>query len=170
MLERILRSQHRIVRPPLPADADYFCRDINDWDVIRMIALPKWPYPRKLADVFVSTASSSVIECDGEVVGAIGIGRRGQGYNLGFWLGNRYSYKGFMTEAATTLIDAFFADRPDDTLHSAYIANNTASWRVQQKLGFIEVGSCRLNINSPGGDQPGMQTVLSRSAFEGRCS
>lgn len=170
MSQRVFRSKRLVLRPPRAADADDVYRNINDWDVISMIARPPWPYPRELADEFVRTASSSVIEYQGEVVGAIGIAGRTHGYNLGFWIGRRYWGRGLMTEAAATLIAAFFADMGDEAVHSAYLVDNPASWRVQEKLGFVTAGPCRLNINSRGGDQPGMKTLLTRAAFEARFS
>jgi RimJ/RimL family protein N-acetyltransferase len=98
--------------------------------------------------VFVRTTSSSVIEHDGEVVGAISIVGRQHGYNLGFWLCRRHWGK--LSEAVATLIEAFFADLGDVSLYSAYLLDNPASWRVQEKLGFVKVGPCRLDINSRG--------------------
>jgi RimJ/RimL family protein N-acetyltransferase len=164
----VLKSPRLILRPACAEDAEDVYRNINDRDVIRMIARPPWPYPRELADVFVRTTSSSVIEHDGEVVGAISIDGRQHGYNLGFWLGRRHWGKGLMSEAAATLIEAFFADLGDVSLYSAYLLDNRASWRVQEKLGFVKVDPCRLDINSRGGEQPGMQTLLARAAFEAR--
>ena len=170
MPQPTLRSQRLTLRPARPDDASDVYHNINDWDVISMIARPPWPYPRELADEFVRTASSSVIEYEGEVVGAIGIAGRTHGYNLGFWLGKRYWGRGLMTEAATALLQSFFAQMGDEAVHSAYLVDNPASWRVQEKLGFVNVGPCRLNINSRGGDQPGVETLLTRQAFEARLS
>lgn len=164
----VLKTQRLILRRPRPEDADDVYRNINDWDVIRMIARPPWPYPRALADEFVHTATSSVIEYDGEVVGAVGIAGRQHGYNLGFWLGKSHWGKGLMTEAAAALITVFFAELGDEQIHSSFLTDNPASWRVQEKLGFAATGPCRLEINSRGADQPGMRTLLTREAFEAR--
>lgn len=40
--------------------------------------------------------------------------------------------------------------------------------RPEEKLGFVVAGPCRLKFNSRGADQAGMQTLLTRDAFEAR--
>ena len=170
MIDPVITTRRLILRGARAGDADDIYRNINDRDVICMIARPPWPYPRALADEFVATSDASMIEYDGEVIGAIGIAKRAHGFNLGFWIGKPHWGKGFMTEAAAGLIAAFFTDVPDEDLHyedlhSAYLVDNPASWRVQQKLGFKTVGPCMLQINSRGGAQPGFKTLLKREAF-----
>ena len=168
MRDQTLRSERLLLRPPRAGDADDVYRNIADWDVIRMIARPPWPYPRELADAFVRTAEALMIEFENEVIGAIGIADRSFGGNLGFWLGKCHWGKGLMTEAARLLVAAYFENRGDVSLHSSYLVDNTASWRVQEKLGFIEVGSCTLHINSRGADLPGIRTLLTRTAFKAK--
>ncbi len=87
MSDLVLKSPRLILRPACAEDAEDVYRNINDWDVIRVIARPPW-------------------------------------------------------------------------------LDNPASWRVQEKLGFVKVGPCRLDINSRGSEQPGMQALLTRAAFE----
>ncbi|MCB1503406.1 MAG: GNAT family N-acetyltransferase [Hyphomicrobiaceae bacterium] len=166
MPDQTYLTKRLLLRPPKPADAADVYRNIADWDVVRMIARPPWPYPRSLADEFVRTSSASVIEYKGEVIGAVGIAARSHGHNLGFWLGKRYWGQGFMTEAAAALITAFFADVGDVALNSSYLADNPASWRVQQKLGFVQTGPCVLQIASRDAELPGVKTVLTRAEFQ----
>jgi len=163
-----MRTVRLILRRPRAKDADDIYRNINDWDVIRMIARPPWPYPRSLAEEFVSVSSAHVIEYLGEVIGAVGIAGRQHGSNLGFWHGKRYRGKGLMTEAAAALVEVFFAEASDAKLHSSYLVENTGSWRVQEKLGFVQAGPCRLRFKSRGAELPGVSTVLTREAFEAR--
>ncbi len=168
-MSRTVRSTRLLLRQPRLQDVDDIYRNIADWDVISMIARPPWPYPRELAEEFVRTSSAFVIEHQGEAVGAISISARQTDYHLGFWLGKRHWGKGLMTEAAEALIAAFFADVGDEPLHSSFLVDNQASWRVQEKLGFVQVGTCDLHINARGGTVPGKSTVLTREAFEARC-
>lgn len=158
-----------VLRAPRAADAADIYANINDWDVVSMIARPPWPYPRALADEFVANAIGHVIESGGEVIGAVGIARRDAAPNLGFWIGKRHWGNGLMTEAAAAYVGAFFdTTSRDETVYSSYLVENPASWRVQEKLGFIAVASCMLFNNARGVELPGMQTLLRRSEFEAR--
>lgn len=156
------------LRPPRPEDADDIYRNISDWDVVRMIARPPWPYPRQLADEFVQTAKSHMIERNGEVIGAIGIGKSDQGYSLGYWLGKAHWGQGLMSEAAVALVDRFFRDTGEQELHSGYLLDNPPSWRVQEKLGFVPVKQRLIHFNARGAEQPVMETLLTHEAFEAR--
>lgn len=164
-LPQEIATDRLLLRPPRAADAEDVYRNIADWEVVSRIARPPWPYPRALADEFVRTASAMVIEHDGEVIGAVGVAQRTHGHNLGYWLGRRHWGRGLMTEAAQGLIAAFFAERGDEPLHSSYLLDNVASWRVQEKLGFVAVAPCALRIASRDAELPGMTTLLRRDAF-----
>ncbi len=170
MTQPTFTSTRLILRPPRLSDAEDIYLNINDWDVVSMIARPPWPYPRALADEFARTSTASVIEYEGKVIGAVGIGRPQHGYSLGFWLGKRFWGRGLMTEAAATLIAAFFRDIRDEPLNASYLLENQASWRVLEKLGFVPIARCSLRINSRDAELPGMQMRLMRETFEARLS
>ena len=56
---------------------------------------------------------------------------------LGYWLGKPYWENGYMTEAASALIDYGFTHLNIDTIWCGYYKGNEKSKRVQEKLGFI---------------------------------
>ncbi len=55
-----------------------------------------------------------------------------------------------------------------DTIYSGAFADNEASLRVQEKLGFVRDGETTLHSKPRGADFPHVNTKLTRSAFEAR--
>ena len=150
MPDQTYLTKRLLLRPPKPADAADVYRNIADWDVVRMIARPPWPYPRSLADEFVRTSSASVIEYKGEVIGAVGIAARSHGHNLGFWLGKRYWGQGFMTEAVRTVLPFVFNSLWLHRLEAACLPRNVASTRVLERNGFVKEGIARRYLKIDG--------------------
>ncbi|MEL7048345.1 MAG: GNAT family N-acetyltransferase [Pseudomonadota bacterium] len=131
-----------------------------------MLALPPWPYTRADAEVFVQRSSGLMIEFDGEVVGGMGIGDRHGRDCLGYWIGKRFWRRGFATEAAQALISRYFTNPARQTLYSAMLVENRASWHLQSKLGFEKVSEGRDFVVSRQAWLPNVQTQLTRTAFE----
>lgn len=55
---------------------------------------------------------------------------------LGYWVGEEYQKKGYATEASKRLIERAFNELDIKQLYATYRAENTASKRVLEKLGF----------------------------------
>jgi RimJ/RimL family protein N-acetyltransferase len=70
-----------------------------------------------------------------------------------------------MTEAAATLIAWIFAIGTDDIIYSGAFAENAASLRVQEKLGFTVDGKTSLYSRPRGANFPHLNTALVRSYF-----
>lgn len=103
------------------------------------------PHPLSLAqsEQWLQPAAGEArfgIELDGELVGGVGYFRRTSGTaELGFWLGREYWGRGIATEAATAVIAHGFGPGRYAAFTSSHFADNLASGRVLEKLGF-EVG------------------------------
>ncbi|WP_075217007.1 GNAT family N-acetyltransferase [Mongoliimonas terrestris] len=71
--------------------------------------------------------------------------RRGviQSCSLGYWMGERYAGKGYMTEAVRTIITYVFHDLKLHRLEAASIPHNTRSIRLLEKAGFSREGFAR---------------------------
>lgn len=78
------------------------------------------------------------------LIGVVAIERRDaegrEGWHIGYWLAESHWRKGIMTEAVNAVIARFFAAHMGGTLHAAAIADNTASLKLQGKLGFDVTG------------------------------
>jgi RimJ/RimL family protein N-acetyltransferase len=60
---------------------------------------------------------------------------------------------------------ACFAAGADDTIYSGAFADNAASLRVQEKVGFVRDGECMLYAQPRREKFPHINTVLTREAF-----
>jgi len=151
-----------------------------DWEVMRFLSSPPWPYELEDARAFIRTRMASNADAiergitrDGDLIGLVGAiikpasaVQRTRGYMLGYWLGQPYWGRGYMSEAARAFVAHVFATIPDDTLYSGAFAANAASLRIQEKLGFFRDGEAMLFSNPQGKEMPHVGTVLTRTTFE----
>jgi ribosomal-protein-alanine N-acetyltransferase len=66
--------------------------------------------------------------------------RAAQFANLGYWMGQNYAGKGYMTEAVGLVVAHAFEGLVLHRVHAAFLPHNTASRRVLEKNGFKEEG------------------------------
>ena len=55
-----LRTERLTLRPLVAADAPALHRLINDWEVTRTLAVVPFPYPRELADEWITLAGEQI--------------------------------------------------------------------------------------------------------------
>ncbi|MHB1111305.1 MAG: GNAT family N-acetyltransferase, partial [Devosia sp.] len=81
------------------------------------------------------------ITLDGQFIGVVGFTyfQDGEPPELGYWLGEPYWGKGYMSEAVKALLDAAFATRQYPRIKSRALASNAASLNVLEKAGFKRV-------------------------------
>lgn len=175
-------TERLILRPLAPADAAPLFRLFGNWAVIEWLSAPPWPYARADMDAFMArqlagTAPDDevflVIERAGAPIGGISTRRRSAshlqsaaGPNIGYWLGADHWGQGCMSEAAAGLVRHIFATTGVNAIYSGAFTGNTASLRVQSKLGFARDGETMLYSNPQKADLPHTNTVLTRRAFE----
>ena len=179
----VIRTKRLTLRRRRPGDLDRMFALFADWEVVRWLSSPPWPYTRPHADDFARAISNPggnaaetefAIAHDDDFIGAVGVRirpashlQRGAGPNLGYWLGRPYWGRGYMTEALAALIAHVFATRPEDAIYAGVFTGNDASLRVQEKLGFVRDGETMLRSNPRGGEFPHINTVLMRARFAG---
>ena len=90
---------------------------------------------------------------DKDLLGGVNVGnvRRGvaQSANIGYWIGKKYSRKGYMYEALRVLIPSLFVDLRLNRVEATILEENIASQKLLKKLGFKKEGKLRnyLKIN-----------------------
>jgi RimJ/RimL family protein N-acetyltransferase len=152
-----------------------------DWEVIRWLSSPPWPYTREDMQAFVRQQAAPapedaetrlVITLENASIGIVGVRirpashlQRGAGPNVGFWLGRPYWGCGYMTEALGAVVRHVFAAAPHDAIYCGMFVGNAASLRVQEKVRFVRDGETTLHARPRGGDFPHINTVLTRGAF-----
>jgi RimJ/RimL family protein N-acetyltransferase len=174
-----IRTARLVLRPLREGDAEQLYALFGNWEVIRWLDAPPWPYSLDDARSFIKARKepnpdfiTSAIVLDGVLIGAIdaiiqpaSAVQRERGYALGYWLGQPYWGRGYMSEAARGFIAQVFATIADDTIHSGALTENSASLRVQEKVGFRREGEAMFFCNPHGKDMPHVNTSLTRARF-----
>lgn len=136
-----LRTDRLILRPARPDDAPCYALGVGEFAVARWLTPLPWPYTLSMASDFLRQAPENspdralfIIEVPGKgLVGCISLIDE-----LGFWIARPHWGRGYLTEAATRVLDYHFTGTGHDTLACSAQHDNRASLRVQAKLGFIE--------------------------------
>ena len=179
-----IHTERLLLRPLRAGDAEPIFALFNNWEVVRWLAVPPWPYTIEDARGFVQGAVDPppdeseerfAITLDGSLIGGIGTRMRPASHlqreaapNFGFWLGQPYWGKGYMTEAVRGLARRVFATRAADAIYSGAFAGNSASLRVQAKVGFEWDGQTMLHCRPRGAEFLHVNTMLTRARFEAR--
>lgn len=154
----------------------------NNWNVISRLSARPWPYTRADAEWFVRSAIAHAPELDEDALaitrddmlaGVIGVRlrepsvpQRESGPNIGYWIGEPFWGQGLMSEALGAFVQNVFKSASADAIYSGAFAENAASLRVQDKIGFVRDGETTLFSRPRGDDFPHVNTVLTRTRFE----
>jgi RimJ/RimL family protein N-acetyltransferase len=164
------------LRPLQLGDAPRIAELIGDWEVVRWLSMPPYPYVVGDAETYISRSLAAdvpvgcrtdAIVLKGALAGIVSVEPRDGGMELGYWLGRSYWGRGLMTAAAREVTRAFFANSPETTLNSGYFSGNEASWAVQRHLGFSVSGERQFFSRPYGRHLPHVDTVLTRTRFDG---
>ena len=145
-----LRTRRLILRQPVSADAARIARLMNNFRVAGNLSRVPYPYTEADAIGWLRTwrqdhppeRTGFAIELPGEgIIGHCGFHPDAQGTVIGYWLGEPFWNRGFMTEAATMILDWYFTVTGATHIGSGVFYFNRGSLAVQKKLGFTETGS-----------------------------
>lgn len=170
-----LRTSRLLLRSPVMDDAGNIATYLNDFAVSGNLARVPFPYRRIDAEAWLKTRRASqppsetsfAIELPGEgCVGVVGFHQGVDGTILGYWLASPFWGRGIMTEAASAALDWFFDTTDTQTVLSGVFHFNTASMRVQEKLGFTVIGRSRLHCLARGVEVEHIDTQLRRDAWK----
>jgi RimJ/RimL family protein N-acetyltransferase len=177
-----VRTARLVVRPVRDGDDERLFHLFANWEVIRWLSSPPWPYTRADMQSFIREQAKPTSEdpearfaitLGGEPIGIIGVRsrpashlQRGAGPNIGYWLGQPYWGRGYMTEALRAVVEHVFATLPDDAIYCGAFVGNDASLRVQQKAGFVCGGETVLFSRPRGAEFPHVNTLVARSKLE----
>ncbi len=145
-----IRTARLVLRPLSEADLLDITRLAGDWAVASMTARIPYPYTPDDARQWLDGLEK------GEFVRAITMADEdsllgitgylpsldGRSAEIGYWVGKPSWGRGIATEAAYALIAHCFASAEFEKLTCCHFADNPASARVIEKLGFTSTGSC----------------------------
>ena len=179
-----IQTERLLLRPLRPDDAEALFALFANWEVIRWLSMPPWPYSVADAHSFIAgqlrldlAMKTFAITCDGSLIGGIdiringrindgGASQSGPGPHLGYWLGQPYWGRGYMTEAARAFIGQVFNTGLGDVIYSGAFAGNAPSLRIQEKLGFVRDGETMLYARPRDRTFPHINTKLTQHAFK----
>lgn len=134
-----LRTRRLILREPTLDDAPCYALGVGEYEVARFLTPVPWPYTLAMAVDWLRQARPStpersmlIIELPGKgLIGCVSLLDE-----LGYWIARPHWNRGYITEAATALLDWHFADTDAEVVASSAHHDNAASLAVQRKLGF----------------------------------
>jgi [ribosomal protein S5]-alanine N-acetyltransferase len=153
MKNAALRGQKVFLRPPTKSDrAEFIALNRASTRLHRgLIATPKTP---EQFATFLKRSGRADCDCflvcrveDGAIAGAVNLSQifRGgfQNAYLGYFVGEPYSGKGFMTEALTLLLRYTFQELRLHRIEANIQPANLASIRLVKRAGFVREGFSR---------------------------
>ncbi len=148
-----LETRRLWLRWPRAADAPDLSELAGDWEVARLTATLPHPYCVEDAETFVHVSREDAARGEAlrlvltdkgfprTLLGVIGVEMGDGGPQLGYWLGRPFWGRGYASEAAAAMTDAFFRVTGEDQLGAMVLAENAASRSVLENLGFVLVES-----------------------------
>lgn len=135
-----ITTRRLILREPSLDDAPSYALGVSEYDVARFLTQLPYPYTLAMAMDWLRQARPAtpdrallVIELPGRgVIGCVSLLDE-----LGFWIARPHWNRGYVTEAATALLDWHFAEGEAEPVTSSAHTDNAASLAVQRKLGFV---------------------------------
>lgn len=166
-----IHTQRLILREPTLDDAPCYALGIGEYDVARFLTPVPYPYTLAMAMDWLRQArpatpeqSVLIIELPGKgVIGCVSLLSE-----LGFWIARPHWNRGYVTEAATALLDWHFSGSDKAVVVSSAHHDNIASLAVQKKLGFVPTGREMRFSQTLQHNVEHVVTSLSRQAWQSR--
>ena len=166
---KVLVTKRLTLRPPLPFDADSVADALTNPNVARMLSKVPHPYSLSEAEKWVEAASKApctfTIHRE-QLIGVVAVNDGPEAPQLGYWLAEPWWGKGYMSEAARAVLAQAFRVFGSDIIGSYAIADNEASLRIMDKLGFVAVGKGTVFNHTRGAGYPTIKTELKLETFE----
>jgi [ribosomal protein S5]-alanine N-acetyltransferase len=155
---QIVATQRLVLRTVAAADAADVAQLAGDWQVARMLADMPHPLEEAQAVAWVQSAVGDrclAITLDGQMIGSVSVcvtsdpsfsngdmlrGEFGASAELGFWIGRPWWGHGYAREAAGAVIRSLMGLGEVALFTSGHFADNVASRRVLEVLGFQQTG------------------------------
>ncbi|RYE83888.1 MAG: N-acetyltransferase [Hyphomicrobiales bacterium] len=162
-------TRRLVLRAPIRGDVPDLVRLADSKTIAQRLARLPSPYTRADGIAFVEIFSQRAderpyaITLDGSFIGVVGFSyfADAEPPELGYWLGEPYWGKGYMSEAVKALVEAAFATHAYPRIKSRALASNAASLNVLEKAGFKRIGEGPDLLGTTKG-QPAVYLMLER--------
>lgn len=174
LLETRLTTGRLTLRAPAKGDVADLVSGIGSFAVAKMLLKVPHPYFPADAAQWIAGARSAmaagtelalVVVAEGRAIGCVGMHELPDTPRLGYWLAEDHWGRGLATEASAAVLEHTFSRLGASVIHSGVFADNTASLRVQEKLGFSITGQSMAYCLARAAAVPHIDTRLERSAF-----
>ncbi|PKA39165.1 GNAT family N-acetyltransferase [Rhizobium sullae] len=170
----VVTTPRLTLRPHRLADANAIAESLSDFAITRMLARVPAPYDRQDAlDWLVPVTSGrlpdwhlAVTDGDDAHIGVVSVELRHGRWHLGYWLNRYFWRRGYMSEAVAAVLERFSRRMPDTAVHSGVFADNPASLRLQEKLGFRMTGCAEIYSFARNTMVSHVETVLQPGALQ----
>jgi RimJ/RimL family protein N-acetyltransferase len=164
----VITTERLVLRPHKTGDAASIAETLGDYQVRCMLSRVPQPYDRQDATDWLAGRTSGILPDwalaittgDDTHIGVVAIELRHGLWHIGYWLNQFYWGRGYMSEAVGASLERFFRRMPETIVHSGAFADNSASLRIQQKLGFTIVNCSQLFSMSRNRMAPHIETRL----------
>lgn len=172
-----LSTSRLILRTVAPGDAEALAALADNYKIAVMLARLPYPYRLDHARDFIARLGEK--RPDEGIFGLylkpretfIGVCsyemRDDDAPEIGYWLGEPYWGKGYMSEAVKAIIAHAFTAKRHARLLSGCRLQNAGSRRVLEKAGFEHVGRYEIQSLVLGATLPGHRFCLTRERWEG---
>jgi RimJ/RimL family protein N-acetyltransferase len=150
-----LATARLVLRQPRQDDAARLARLLNNFRVAGNLARVPYPYLETDAIAWLATwrpdtpaqQTGFTLELPGEgLVGHCGFHLADAGTPVvGYWLGEPFWNRGFMSEALAAVLRWYFETTAAASIASGVFHFNKASLAIQRKLGVVETGSSAMH-------------------------
>ena len=104
-----------------------------------MRATANWRRSTSFAYAITKRGTNSDANSDTSMMGVVDLFKNGENdWEIGYWIGKEFWGKGYMPEAAKALLAEGFRVFDPPYIDAGYFADNPASGRVLEKLGFVD--------------------------------
>ena len=156
----LISTPRLVLRRPDKDDAVDIAFLANNPKIASMVARMPHPYTMRDAHSFIARVKDGgpngcmyavTMAATGRFIGCAGLdSSKGNGLELGYWLGEPFWGEGFATEASHALADLAFRDTDVPLITASCRLSNLASRRVIQKSGFQHAGNGMMNSIAAG--------------------
>jgi RimJ/RimL family protein N-acetyltransferase len=144
-----IKTERLMLRRTRNSDAQTMACRINNPEILRMTATLPMPYFTLTAEFWLMRASAdwrrgesfayAITAEDDSMMGVVDLFKNDQNdWEIGYWIGKEFWGHGYMPEAAKGLLRESFRVFDTPYIDAGYFADNPASGRVLEKLGFID--------------------------------
>ncbi|WP_310621626.1 GNAT family N-acetyltransferase [Flexibacterium corallicola] len=169
-----LKTKRLVLRENRLSDAENMVKYLNNFEVSRWLAVVPYPYTEKdaqeriksvLANNYADTCAWAIDDGTG-LVGTIGFRSASGKVVFGYFLGQPFWGKGYMSEAVQAVMVYLFETKNISAVYAGAFVENEGSQRVLAKAGFTRSGRGFQNCRARDGKEfPENRYMLTREAF-----